>query len=103
MSVTWELEHVMGVSKKGTRLEIVRQGIKFKELGHRHLPQSNSLQLKGEIISHDKAVLLHSYQEIPQLQIQLCQVYFLSVVNLHTFLWIQVPHIHLYPILFSII
>ncbi|GFZ03498.1 hypothetical protein Acr_16g0001220 [Actinidia rufa] len=38
--------------------------------------------------------LLHLYQEIPQLPHQLCQVYFPSVVNLHAFLWIQVPRIH---------
>ncbi|GFZ19571.1 hypothetical protein Acr_28g0002760 [Actinidia rufa] len=38
----------------GTRLEIVLQKVKFKELGHRHQPQYSNLQLKGEIISHDK-------------------------------------------------
>ncbi|GFS30373.1 hypothetical protein Acr_00g0011530 [Actinidia rufa] len=43
-----------------------------KELGHRHQPQYGSLQLKGEIINHDKVELLHLYQEIPQLPHQLC-------------------------------
>ncbi|GFS42851.1 hypothetical protein Acr_00g0082050 [Actinidia rufa] len=55
------------------------------------------------IINHDKVELLHLYQEIPQLPHQLCQVYFPSVVNLHTFLWIQVPRIHSFHILLSII
>ncbi|GFS36591.1 hypothetical protein Acr_00g0046840 [Actinidia rufa] len=67
VSVVWELEHVMGVAKKGTRLEIVQRGIEFRELGHQHLPQSSSLQLRGGIINHDKVELLHLYQEIPQL------------------------------------
>ncbi|GFS32273.1 hypothetical protein Acr_00g0021670 [Actinidia rufa] len=57
VSVVWELEHVMGVAKKGTRLEIVQRGIEFRELGHQHLPQSSSLQLRGEIINHDKVGL----------------------------------------------
>ncbi|GFZ21569.1 hypothetical protein Acr_29g0007310 [Actinidia rufa] len=45
----------------GTRLEIVLQKVKFKVLGHRHQPQYSNLQLKGEIISHDKVELLHLY------------------------------------------
>ena len=103
MSVTWELEYVMGVVKKDTRLKIAQRGIEYKELEYQHQPQSSSLQLKGEIINYDKVELLPLYQEIPQLQIQLCKVYSPFVVNLHTFLWIQILCIHLYHILSSII
>ncbi|GFY89064.1 hypothetical protein Acr_06g0010040 [Actinidia rufa] len=36
VSVAWELEHVMGVVEKDTRLKIVQRGIEYKELEHRH-------------------------------------------------------------------
>ncbi|GFY82739.1 hypothetical protein Acr_02g0009790 [Actinidia rufa] len=65
---------------------------------------SRRLQLKGGIISRDKVELLHLCQGIPPLPHQLCQVYFFPfVINLHTYLWIQAPRIHLYQILLNVI
>ncbi|GFY85512.1 hypothetical protein Acr_04g0002500 [Actinidia rufa] len=54
-----------GYGQEGHQIRDCPIKVKFKELGHRHQPQYNSLQLKGEIISHDKVELLHLYQEIP--------------------------------------
>ena len=42
-SVAWEVELVMGVAKRGTKLKTVQGGIEHKELEHRHQPQSNKL------------------------------------------------------------
>ncbi|GFY91100.1 hypothetical protein Acr_07g0012960 [Actinidia rufa] len=92
-----------GCGQEGHQIRDCPMKSKIQGAGHRHQPQYGSLQLKGEIISHDKVELLHLYQEIPQLPHQLCQVYFPSVVNLHTFLWIQVPRIHSFQILLRII
>ncbi|GFY90868.1 hypothetical protein Acr_07g0010640 [Actinidia rufa] len=38
VSVAWELEHVMGMVEKDTRLKVAQRGIKYKELEHRHQP-----------------------------------------------------------------
>ena len=101
-SVIREAWPVMGVAKKGTRLEIVQREVEFKELEHQTQPQSSNLQQEGGITNHGKAELLHLYQGIPQLPHQLCQVYFPFVVNLHISLWILVLPIPLFHICSSI-
>ena len=60
-SVAWEVELVLVVAKRGTKLKIVQREIEFKELEHWLQPHFSKLQLEGEIINHGKAELLHLY------------------------------------------
>ena len=90
--VAWEVEFVMGAAKRGTKSKIAQRGIEHKDRVLQFRLQYSSLRPEGGIINRGKEEHLHLYRETPQLLIQLCQVYSLFVVNLHTSLLTPILH-----------